>query len=94
MKTITVKTWPVWFDLTITRKKDFEIRKDDRDYQDGDILRQREFDPELKEYSGRVAISRITCTLRNLPGLAAGYVLIGAFFISMEPAKKKEEENE
>lgn len=93
MKTITVKTWPVWFDLTITRKKDFEIRKDDRDYQEGDILRQREFDPEKQEYSGRVAVSRITCALRNLPGLMPGYVLIGAFFVSMEAdtTKKTEE---
>ncbi len=34
-------------------EKPFEVRKNDRDFQEGDLVRLREWRPEAKEYTGR-----------------------------------------
>lgn len=58
-----LKTWPIVFDAVATRAKTFEIRKDDRGYQVGDILLLREWDPETEEYSGRKVRALVTYLL-------------------------------
>jgi hypothetical protein len=55
-----LKTWPEFFNDIVNGNKPFEVRKDDRGYRAGDILRLREFDPCKEEYSGREAYRRIT----------------------------------
>lgn len=79
-----LKCWTEYFDLHITRAKDFELRKADRDFKPGDTLRLLEYDPIKKTFSGRVALSRVTCVLSGLPGLVDGYVALGTFFQQME----------
>lgn len=94
MKTHDLKIWPEWFELTIHRAKEFELRKDDRDFQPEDIVRLTEFDPVTKSFTGRVAVCRITCVLRDIPGLMPGYVALGQFFLNMENTKKQEVDDE
>lgn len=48
-----IKIWPEYFDPVATGVKRFELRKDDRGYAVGDILKQREWDPNTEKYSGR-----------------------------------------
>jgi len=62
-----LKTWPEFFNSIIDGSKPFEIRRDDRDYRTGDILRLREFDPCKGVYSGREAHRRITCRVPKTP---------------------------
>lgn len=63
---------------TYRYKKTFELRKDDRDYQVGDIVRLHEWTPE-EGYTGRIYTITIRYVLRNCPkyGLMEGYCIFG-----------------
>lgn len=50
----TLKCWPSSFQSIWDGVKTFEIRKNDRGYQEGDSLQLMEFFPETNTYSGRV----------------------------------------
>jgi len=52
MKIHELKCWNPYFTDVIIGAKTFEVRKNDRDYKKGDILRLREYNPENNEYSG------------------------------------------
>jgi hypothetical protein len=43
----TLKTLPVYFDAVERGEKTFEIRRDDRGFQKGDVVRLKRFDPQL-----------------------------------------------
>lgn len=77
-----VKTWPPFFKDVLRGKKSFEMRLNDRDYQVGDVLVQEEFDPELKDYTGRRWRQEITYVMRaeDIPqnwGLKEGWCILG-----------------
>lgn len=40
-----LKTWPDYFQAVWEGRKKFDLRRDDRDYQVGDMLLLREYDP-------------------------------------------------
>ena len=44
-KTHELKCWPESYQLILEGKKRFEVRNNDRDFHQGDILHLREFDP-------------------------------------------------
>lgn len=44
--THTLKTWPVFFEAILSEQKRHELRKWDREFSVGDVLRLREWDPE------------------------------------------------
>jgi hypothetical protein len=46
-----LKTWPEVFDAVKAGKKRFEVRKDDRFFQSGDLVRLQRYNPELKSYT-------------------------------------------
>ena len=51
-----LKTWPAMFSAVLSGSKTHEIRKADRDYNVGDVLRLREWDPDATDgdgYTGR-----------------------------------------
>lgn len=82
MKAHELKTWPKFFAEVATGAKPFEVRQHDRDFQAGDVLILREWDPETSSYApGRVA-RRVTYLLPGGTGPQAfgvmdGYVVMG-----------------
>lgn len=43
-----IKAWPTFYEALADGRKLFEVRFDDRNYKEGDILAIQWFDPELK----------------------------------------------
>jgi hypothetical protein len=64
----TLKTWPEYFQAIKAGKKKFELRKNDRNFQEGDMLVLKEYEPETNQYSGDALM------------LTAGYILEGGQF--------------
>lgn len=52
MKTHYLKTWPEFFHAVKREEKKFELRKDDRDFQVGDVVILEEWNPEKESYTG------------------------------------------
>ena len=67
-----LKTYPKYFQETIEGNKPFEIRKNDRNFQVGDVLILKESD-NIK-YSGREIGAVVRYVLRDFIGLQEGYV--------------------
>lgn len=65
MKTHELKTWPEFFDAIWDGTKTFEVRKNDRDFQVGDYLYLREWDPHRSDYTGRHGTVRVGYVLRG-----------------------------
>lgn len=72
-----LKTWPKYFEPLASGDKTAELRRDDRPFKVGDTLRLLEFDPQRKRYTGCTLVFRVTSVLRRVPGLKAGYCLLG-----------------
>lgn len=72
----SVKILPKYYRHLAYSKK-FELRKDDRDYQVGDILELQEYENGV--YTGRTSRYEICYILRNCPeyGLMEGYCILG-----------------
>lgn len=56
-------------------EKTFEIRKNDRDFKEGDVLIMREF--ENGEYLDIAIVAEVTYILEEFEGLQDGYVVLG-----------------
>ena len=55
-----LKTWPTYFYAVTAGTKTFEIRKNDRDFKEGDVLILQCYDPERKVYNGQEVAKRVT----------------------------------
>lgn len=60
-----LKCWPQYFAEVVGGSKTFEVRKDDRGYQQGDLLILREYDPATDTYSGQTVRAEIGYVLRD-----------------------------
>ena len=76
MKIHELKTWPDFFKVIISGEKTFELRKDDRGFRAGDILRLKEWDPSFKRYTGREISVTATYVLSGI-GLQPNWVAMG-----------------
>ena len=78
-----LKVWPQFFGAVANLKKPFEIRKNDRDFKVGDMLRLREWSPETEEYTGEYVVAEITYMTdwEQKPG----YVVLGIDVTSGSP---------
>jgi hypothetical protein len=73
-----LKSWTTWYpELVRTDKprRRWEIREDDRDFQEGDELEIREFDPETHTFTGRSARFEIELVHTDT-FLKLGYVVL------------------
>lgn len=66
-----------YYDDVMMGRKNFELRKNDRDYQVGDVFVLREF--KNGSYTGRYFIQVIEYLLKDCPqyGLMDGYCIFG-----------------
>lgn len=74
-----LKTWTRFFDAVADGRKTFELRKDDRGFKVGDVLRLRDYDPVEGAYTGGqidVVVTYVT-DASPLDCLAPGYVCMG-----------------
>lgn len=72
-----LKTLPNYFKAVLGGTKQFELRKDDREFKLGDTVLLREWDGQ--NYTGRTCRRNIFYILRDVPeyGLKEGYVILG-----------------
>ena len=74
-----LKTWPEFFEAVACGTKTFELRRDDRGFDERDILDLREWDPSEQRYTGRSLEVEVSYVLRNAEnfGLRPGFVVLG-----------------
>jgi len=80
MRAHKIKCWPKYFRAVKDERKPFEVRKADRDYQEGDYLCLVEFDPETDTLTGQYLYRRVTYKLTSADaprGLVDGFVVLG-----------------
>ena len=81
MREHQLKTWPQYFERIISGQKNFEVRKNDRDFQVGDILILNHYDPDADiTVSAEDVFIRVKITyILHGPGLGieAGYCVMG-----------------
>ena len=60
MTTIRKKIQPQYFDAILSGKKNFELRLNDFDVKEGDVLILEESDSKAKNYTGRKIEKEVT----------------------------------
>jgi hypothetical protein len=88
-----LKVWPAYFHKLEPGGKTFEVRRDDRGFQKGDVLWLREFVPNARspreQYPGNATFARIDYILTGGQfGIEPGFVVMALTFIEedeMEP---------
>lgn len=71
-----LKVWPEFFNPLRTGEKRCEVRKADRNFNVGDRLVLREYDPEAKKYTGRGVCVDITHILDDERFVPEGTVIL------------------
>jgi hypothetical protein len=72
-----LKIWPHHLSAILSGHKQFEIRLNDRNFEIGDLLMLKEYDPEKSEYTGRWTARKVASMVTRFPGLVEGYVVMG-----------------
>ena len=62
---IEKRVWPEYFEKLATGEKAFEVRLADQEYNPGDVMALREWDPGKKAYTGRVLEKRVSYSLKT-----------------------------
>ncbi len=57
---IEKKVWPQYFEKILSGEKNFELRLNDFNCNEGDVLVLREWNPDTKKYSGRVLEKKVS----------------------------------
>jgi hypothetical protein len=65
-----------YFEAIYNKSKQFELRKNDRDYAVGDYLFLREWDSKKQTYTGRTVGRFVTYVLAGTEHLMPGYVAL------------------
>ena len=77
-RTHELKIWPACFRAVEDGQKPFDVREHDRDYDVGDALILREYDPDTEQYTGRSATRWVSYLLHGgLFGVQDGWCVIG-----------------
>lgn len=56
---IEKKIWPEYFEKILSGEKEFELRLADFNVEEGDNLILKEYNPHLKNYTGRMIIRQV-----------------------------------
>ncbi|MFY8187526.1 MAG: DUF3850 domain-containing protein [Flavobacterium sp.] len=76
MNTHHLKVWPEFFRELVLGIKKVEIRRNDRNFKERDILVLQEWNPNSKKFTGFTVVRKIDHLMSNLPGLEQGYVVL------------------
>ncbi|MCB2406346.1 ASCH/PUA domain-containing protein [Hymenobacter lucidus] len=83
-QTHELKIWPACFAAVESGAKPFDVRQNDRNFQVGDVLLLREYEPETEQYSGQTVLRAVSYVLLGGSfGLEAGWCVVG--FGSLPP---------
>lgn len=97
-KVHVLKTWPEHFRAVVepdpNKRKTVEIRKNDRDFQVGDVLLLKEFIPNTGEFTGSETGRLVTHILKGDPWLPEGYVALSIAELSEQPKESTSETRE
>lgn len=75
--THVLKTWPEYFEQVITGQKNFEVRKNDRVFSQGDILVLEEWNNVTGNYTGRKIARLVSYVLQGGQfGIEEGFVVM------------------
>lgn len=98
-----LKIWTEFYDDVDSGRRLFEMRKNDRDYQVGDVLKLREWLPKIEEYSGAVTYREVlhvfkfaelgsdiltTLGLNPRPSSMSALVILSIGFLQVETSAK------
>jgi hypothetical protein len=72
MKVHVLKTWPLFFDAQASGEKTFEVRRNDREFEVGDVLVLRRWNPTSERYEPGVVGRRVSY-ITSGPFLPAGF---------------------
>ena len=75
MRVHVLKCWPESFGAILSGMKKYEVRKDDRGFMVGDVLRLREWEPAIRAYIGTPGV------WEQLPACAGEYTGRAAYFM-------------
>lgn len=78
-KTHELKILPRWFEDVQAGRKNFEIRRNDRDFEEGDYLLLKEWNWSRGEYTGREVTRKIQYIYQGdgTYGLSEDYCILG-----------------
>jgi hypothetical protein len=76
MTTHELKTWPIYFAALASGRKTFELRRNDRNFVEGDQLRLREWNPDTESYTGAEIECSVSYVLTG-NGLCDGFAALG-----------------
>lgn len=60
-----LKTWPLQFSAILHGRKKYELRVNDRNFQENDEVRLLEWNPETQRYTGRHILATISFMTRG-----------------------------
>lgn len=90
MKTHYLKTLPEYFNESWHNKKTFEVRKNDRHFQNGDTVILQEYNQSNDTYTGREIKGTILYLLNDFPALKEGYVVFSFWGVIFDENLKSE----
>lgn len=73
---ISLKTVQPYFDLVFKGIKNFEVRKNDRNFQVGQFVLLREYNAQDDTYTGRMVMARIRYILDSADYVKDGYTIL------------------
>lgn len=76
MKIHNLKIFPKYLDEILLGLKKVEIRKNDRNYEERDLLILSAWCPLKQEFLGVEAVRKIDYIISGVPGLEEGYVIL------------------
>lgn len=71
-----LKIHPEHYKNVLLGLKKVEIRKNDRNFQENDLLILNEFDPKTERYTGGQVKRKVDFIIKDVPGLEPEYVAL------------------
>ncbi len=72
-----LKCWSIFFEGVMDRTKNFELRKNDRNFKVGDTIVLMEFEPIEERYTGKIGSRKVKSIIQDFYGLKKGYCILG-----------------